>query len=105
MKRGRKPTKTTKKLPIEQSKVKRGKIYCINNTKNKTPYWGGNKCESNIPHQNGIVRYVCPSCVATMMPAPVVKKSTVSSVDGEKKRRGRPAGSKNKVKKVVSVKR
>jgi len=95
---------TKKKSSIEQSKVKRGKIYCINNTKNKTPYWGGTQCESSTEHRDNIIQYVCPSCIATIMPSPVVKKKPIQ-VDGQSKRRGRPPGSKNKVQKVSSVKR
>jgi hypothetical protein len=95
----RKTKKTSKKATIEQSVVKRGQIYCINHKKNKTPYWGGETCDTHVDHDTNVVQWVCSTCVAKMMPAPLQKSvPTVDPVTGEKRKRGRPKGSKNKPK-------
>lgn len=93
--------KTSKKSGIEKSVIKRGQIYCVNHTENSTPYWGGHTCDTHIDHDGEIVRWVCSSCVASLVPGP--KRKTTSKVDpvtGEKRKRGRPVGSKNKPKAV-----
>lgn len=95
----RKTKKTTKKKSgIIESVVKRGQIYCVNHKKNKTPYWGGEICDTHIDHDGSIVRFVCSMCVAKLTPAPAsFNKTKVDSTTGEKRKRGRPKGSKNKV--------
>ena len=100
MPRGRKSKKTSKKSKIEESVIKRGQIYCINNKKNKTPYWGGDTCNTHIDHDGSIVRWVCSSCVAKMIP---VERKTpkIDPLTGEKRKRGRPKGSTNKAKVVT----
>jgi hypothetical protein len=99
----RKTKKTSKKSNIEQSVVKRGQIYCINNKKNKTPYWGGETCDTHIDHDTNVVQWVCSSCVAKMMPAPPQKSTPkIDPVTGEKRKRGRPKGSTTKTTKTVS---
>ena len=95
----RKTKKTTKKKSgIIESVVKRGQIYCVNHKKNKTPYWGGEICDTHIDHDGNIVRFVCSTCVAKLAPAPAsFNKTKIDPVTGEKRKRGRPKGSKNKV--------
>ena len=93
----RKTKKTSKKSNIIESVVKRGQIYCINSKKNKTPYWGGELCDTHIDHDGEIVRYVWSMCVAKLAPAPVQRNTPkIDPVTGEKRKRGRPKGSKNK---------
>jgi hypothetical protein len=97
----RKTKKTSKKSNIEQSVVKRGQIYCINNKKNKTPYWGGEICDTHIDHDGNIIRWVCSTCVSKLVP---VERKTpkIDPVTGEKRKRGRPKGSTTKTTKTVS---
>lgn len=93
----RKTKKTSKKSNIIESVVKRGQIYCVNNKKNKTPYWGGELCDTHIDHDGEIIRFVCSMCVAKLSPAPIPKNGPkIDPVTGEKRKRGRPKGSKNK---------
>lgn len=93
-----KTKKTSKRSNIIESVVKRGQIFCVNHKKNKTPYWGGETCDTHIDHDPNVVQWVCSTCVAKMMPAPVQKTApTVDPTTGEKRKRGRPKGSKNKV--------
>lgn len=94
----KKTTKRTKKTGIIESIVKRGQIFCVNHKKNKTPYWGGETCDTHIDHDPNVVQWVCSTCVAKMMPAPAQKQTTptVDPTTGEKRKRGRPKGSKNK---------
>ena len=95
----RKTKKTTKKSNIIESVVKRGQIYCVNHKKNKTPYWGGEICDTHVDHDGNIVRWVCSECVAKMVPVPKPKNTPkIDPVTGEKRKRGRPKGSVNKVK-------
>lgn len=95
-------TKKTSKKSIIESVVKRGQIYCVNHKKNKTPYWGGELCNTHIDHDGEIARFVCSMCVAKMMPAPVPKNGPkIDPVTGEKRKRGRPKGSTNKVTKIT----
>lgn len=93
------PMKRTTKNSVKQtSLVKRGQIYCVNHTENTTPYWGGETCDTHTDHDPNVVQWVCSTCVAKMMPAPVQKTApTVDPTTGEKRKRGRPKGSKNKV--------
>jgi hypothetical protein len=93
----RKTKKTSKKSNFEQSVVKRGQIYCINHKKNKTPYWGGEICDTHIDHDGEIVRFVCSTCVAKLVPVER-KGPKIDPVTGEKRKRGRPKGSTNKPK-------
>ena len=95
----RKTKKTTKKKSgIIESVVKRGQIYCVNHKKNKTPYWGGEICDTHVDHDGNIVRWVCSMCVAKLAPAPAsFNKTKVDPTTGEKRKRGRPKGSKNTV--------
>lgn len=94
----RKTKKTTTKSNIIESVVKRGQIFCVNHKKNKTPYWGGETCNTHIDHDGRIVRWVCSECVAKMVPAPTPKNGPkVDPLTGEKRKRGRPKGSVNKV--------
>ena len=104
-----KKTKKTVKWPkhtkskIEQSVIKRGQIYCINGKKNKTAYWGGETCNTHIDHDGQIVRFVCSTCVAKMMPAPTPRSTPkIDPVTGEKRKRGRPKGSTNKPKTITT---
>jgi hypothetical protein len=91
------------KSNIEQSVIKRGQIYCVNSKKNTTPYWGGETCDTHIEHDGNIVRFVCSSCVAKLVPAPKPKNTPkVDPVTGEKRKRGRPKGSTNKPKTAVT---
>ena len=93
----RKRKKTIKKSGIIESVVKRGQIYCVNHKKNKTPYWGGEICDTHVDHDGNIVRWVCSTCVAKLAPAPAsFNKTKVDPTTGEKRKRGRPKGSKNK---------
>ncbi len=99
----RKTKKTSKKSNIIESVIKRGQIYCINLKKNKTPYWGGEICDTHIDHDGNIVRFVCSTCVSKLVPAPKPKNTPkVDPVTGEKRKRGRPKGSTNKTTKTVS---
>jgi hypothetical protein len=99
----RKTKKTSKKSNIIESVVKRGQIFCINFKKNKTPYWGGETCDTHIDHDGNIVRFVCSTCVSKLVPAPKPKNTPkVDPVTGEKRKRGRPKGSTNKTTKTVS---
>jgi len=94
----RKTKKTTKKSGIIESVIKRGQIYCVNHKKNKTPYWGGETCDTHIDHDGNIIRWVCSTCVAKLAPAPAsFNKTKVDPTTGEKRKRGRPKGSVNKV--------
>ena len=94
----RKTKKTTKKSNVIESVIKRGQIYCVNHKKNKTPYWGGEVCDTHIDHDKTIVRWVCSSCVAKLVPAPVQRSTPkIDPLTGEKRKRGRPKGSTNKV--------
>lgn len=97
----RKTKKTTKKSNIIESVVKRGQIYCVNHKKNKTPYWGGEICDTHVDHDGNIVRWVCSTCVAKLAPAPPTRQPKVDPVTGEKRKRGRPKGSTNKVTKTT----
>jgi hypothetical protein len=101
MPRGRKSKKTSKKSKVIESVIKRGQIFCVNHKKNKTPYWGGETCDTHINHDGNIVRWVCSSCVAKMIP---VERKTpkIDPVTGEKRKRGRPKGSTNKTTKSAS---
>ena len=97
MKKGLKSKKTSKRSNIIESIIKRGQIYCINNKKNKTPYWSNEICDTRIHHDNKIVQFVCSTCVSNMMPAPVPYNAPkIDPLPGEKRKRGRPKGSKNK---------
>ena len=97
MKKGLKSKKTSKRSNIIESIIKRGQIYCINNKKNKTPYWSNEICATRIHHDNKIVQFVCSTCVSNMMPAPVPYNAPkIDPLTGEKRKRGRPKGSKNK---------
>jgi len=97
MTKGRKSKKTSKRSNIIESIIKRGQIYCINNKKNKTPYWSNEICDTRIHHDNKIVQFVCSTCVSNMMPAPVpYNVPKIDPLTGEKRKRGRPKGSKNK---------
>ena len=97
----RKTKKTSKKSNIIESVIKRGQIFCVNHKKNKTPYWGGEICDTHIDHDGEIVRFVCSMCVAKMMPAPKPKNTPkIDPVTGEKRKRGRPKGSTNKTKTI-----
>ena len=88
-----------KKTNFEPSIIKNGQIYCINHTENSTPYWGGSKCDTHIDHDGEISRFVCSTCVAVLVPPPPPKpEPTLDPVTGEKRKRGRPKGSKNKSK-------
>jgi len=99
----RKTKKTSKKSNIIESVVKRGQIFCVNSKKNKTPYWGGEICDTHIDHDGEIVRFVCSMCVAKMMPAPKPKNTTkIDPVTVEKRKRGRPKGSTNKPKTITT---
>jgi len=100
MPRGRKPKTTeTKTSTITQSVTSRGQIFCVNHTKNSTPYWGGQTCDSYTPHHGDVIQWVCSSCVAKMMPAPEHwYKPKLDPITGERRKRGRPKGSKNKPK-------
>jgi hypothetical protein len=99
----RKTKKTSKKSNIIESVIKRGQIYCINLKKNKTPYWGGETCDTHINHDGNIVRFVCSTCVAKIVPAPKPKNTPkVDPVTGEKRKRGRPKGSTNKPKTITT---
>lgn len=99
----RKTKKTTKKSNIIESVVKRGQIYCINLKKNKTPYWGGETCDTHIDHDGNIVRFVCSTCVSKSVPAPKPRNTPkVDPITGEKRKRDRPKGSVTKVKTTVS---
>ena len=94
----RKTKKTTKKKSgIIESVVKRGQIYCVNHKKNKTPYWGGEICDTHTDHDGNIVRWVCSTCVAKLAPAPQTRQPKIDPLTGEKRKRGRPKGSTNKV--------
>jgi hypothetical protein len=93
----RKTKKTSKKSNFEQSVVKRGQIYCINHKKNKTPYWGGEICDTHIDHDGEISRFVCSTCVSKLVPVER-KGPKIDPVTGEKRKRGRPKGSTNKPK-------
>lgn len=94
----RKTKKTTKKKSgIIESVVKRGQIYCVNHKKNKTPYWGGEICDTHVDHDGNIVRWVCSTCVAKLAPAPQTRQPKIDPLTGEKRKRGRPKGSTNKV--------
>ena len=95
----RKTKKTTKKKSgVIESVVKRGQIYCVNHKKNKTPYWGGEICDTHVDHDGNIIRFVCSTCVAKLAPAPVQRNTPkIDPVTGEKRKRGRPKGSTNKV--------
>lgn len=96
--------KTSKKSVVEQSIVKSGHIYCVNHRENSTPYWGGHTCDTHIDHDGQIVRWVCSSCVARLVPGPKSKNSPkVDPVTGEKRKRGRPLGSKNKPKTTATT--
>ena len=95
----RKTKKTSKKSNIIESVIKRGQIYCINHKKNKTPYWGGETCDTYIDHDGQIVRFVCSTCVAKLVPVER-KAPKVDPVTGEKRKRGRPKGSTNKTKTI-----
>jgi len=101
MPRGRKPKKTSKKSNIIESVIKRGKIYCVNSKKNKTSYWGGETCDTYIDHDGEIVRFVCSTCVAKLVPVER-KGPKVDPVTGEKRKRGRPKGSTNKPKTITT---
>ena len=101
MPRGRKPKKTSKKSNIVESVIKRGKIYCVNSKKNKTSYWGGETCDTYIDHDGEIVRFVCSTCVAKLVPVER-KGPKVDPVTGEKRKRGRPKGSTNKPKTITT---
>ena len=93
----RKTKKTTKKSGIIESVIKRGQIYCVNHKKNKTPYWGGEICDTHVDHDGNIIRWVCSTCVAKLAPAPVQRNTPkIDPLTGEKRKRGRPKGSKNK---------
>ena len=97
MKKGLNSKKTSKRSNIIESIIKRGQIYCINNKKNKTPYWSNEICDTRIHHDNKIVQFVCSTCVSNMMPAPVPYNAPkIDPLTGEKRKRGRPTGSKNK---------
>jgi hypothetical protein len=99
----RKTKKTSKKSNIIESVIKRGKIYCVNSKKNKTSYWGGETCDTYIDHDGEIVRFVCSTCVAKMMPAPAPRSTPkIDPVTGEKRKRGRPKGSTNKPKTITT---
>lgn len=90
---------STRKPKGDVSVVKRGYIYCINHSENNTPYWGGHQCNTHVEHDGEIVRWVCSECVAKMVPAPKPKNTPkIDPVTGEKRKRGRPKGSVNKVK-------
>jgi|APGre2960657404_1045060.scaffolds.fasta_scaffold13454_4 hypothetical protein len=94
----RKTKKTTKKSGIIESVIKRGQIYCVNHKKNKTPYWGGEICDTHVDHDGNIIRWVCSTCVAKLAPAPVQRNTPkIDPLTGEKRKRGRPKGSKNTV--------
>jgi hypothetical protein len=102
----RKTKKTSKKSNIIESVIKRGQIYCINNKKNKTPYWGGETCDTHIDHDGNIVRFVCSTCVSKLVPAPKPKNTPkVDPVTGEKRKRGRPKGSTTKTVSKTKVSR
>jgi hypothetical protein len=100
----RKTKKTSKKSNFEQSVVKRGQIYCINHKKNKTPYWGGEICDTHIDHDGEISRFVCSTCVAKLVPVER-KGPKIDPVTGEKRKRGRPKGSTNKPKTTTTKNR
>lgn len=75
----------------DASVVKNGHIYCVNHNENGTPYWGGNKCDNHIPDDGNISRWVCGSCVANVMPAPVPPRSrSIQDPSQPKRRPGRP---------------
>jgi len=97
----RKTKKTSKKSNIIESVVKRGQIFCVNSKKNKTPYWGGEICDTHIDHDGEIVRFVCSTCVAKLVPVER-KGPKIDPITGEKRKRGRPKGSTNKTTKTVS---
>lgn len=96
-----KTRKTTYKSVVIESTVNRGQIYCVNQNKNNTPYWGGEPCDTHTDHDGQIVQWVCSSCVAKMLPVSQKNVSpTIDPTTGEKRKRGRPKGSKNKVTKT-----
>lgn len=97
--------RTKKASGIQQSLVKRGQIYCVNHEPNSTPYWGGTTCDTHTDHDPNVVQWVCSTCVAKMMPMPAARKATpkVDPVTGEKRKRGRPLGSKNKPKTATTT--
>ena len=97
--------RNSQKAGIEKSLVKRGQIFCVNHEQNKTPYWGGETCDTHIDHDPNVVQWVCSTCVAKMMPAPAQKQTTptVDPTTGEKRKRGRPKGSKNKTKTISTA--
>jgi hypothetical protein len=84
-------TKQSTKSKITQSLISRGNIFCVNQMKNDTPYWGGQTCDSYTSHHGDIIQWVCSSCVAKMMPAPEPRyEPKRDPITGEKRKRGRP---------------
>lgn len=97
--KSRKSKMTSTRKPLgDQSLIMGGNIYCINQMKNDSPYWGGHTCDSHTKHSDNVVKWVCSSCVANAMPMPVLQQATpkIDPNTGEKRKRGRPKGSKTK---------
>lgn len=83
-------TKKIRKVKLV-SLIKNGRIYCINSSSNDSPYWGGTTCNESIKLDHNVVKYVCPNCLAQMMPSPKPRNTPkVNPETGEKRRRGRP---------------
>ena len=79
------------KKTSEVSLVERGKMFCINHGANQTPYWGGKSCDNfTTSFGTTTVKYVCPDCVAKLVPVERRKTEVIDPLTGEKRKPGRP---------------